>query len=339
MTSRGCLRFILAFLLLTICLAAAVGIFLWRDLLTPYQGFSNQVLVEYEHGTSVRDLGEQLEREGVIRSRYSLMLWRAFHPRASLQAGEYLFDKPLSPGEVFEKIRHGQTYYEVLTIPEGSNIFDIAEAVRSLRFIKPEAFLKAASDPAVIYDLDPHAPSLEGYLFPSSYRVSRKTTASDLCKTMVDQFRKEWAKLNPPPGVDIHKVVTLASLVEKEASAPEERPLIAAVFENRLAQAMPLQCDPTVVYAALKANKYRGTIYRSDLASTDPYNTYTHIGLPPGPIANPGVASLTAALHPANSAYLYFVAKPGEIGHHAFSETLAQHEEAVRQYRQPMHQQ
>jgi UPF0755 protein len=151
---------------------------------------------------------------------------------------------------------------------------------------------------------------------------------------MTDQFRREWKVLTGgQTRTDVHRTVTLASLVEKETSAPSERPLIAAVFENRLRLNMPLQCDPTVVYAALRNNKYRGTIFRSDLASADPYNTYIHTGLPPGPIANPGTASLKAALEPAQADYLYFVAKPGSVGQHTFSATLNEHQTAVKAYR------
>jgi UPF0755 protein len=302
---------------------------------SPYKGYSDEVFVEIPRGANTRQLAQKLEAAGVIRTRYSLLLWRALHPKAPLQAGEYQFDSPLLPGDVFSKIRRGATYYEVLTVPEGSNIFDIAQLLKGLRYGKPAEFLAAAKDPSLIKDLDPAAPTLEGYLFPSSYRVSRKTTATELCRMMVEQFRRRWHDL---PGnaanADLHRVVTIASLVEKETAAPDERPLIASVFVNRLSRNMPLQCDPTVVYAALRANDYRGTIYRSDLANKDPYNTYVHLGLPPGPIANPGMASLKAALTPAQSAYLYFVAKPGMVGQHTFSATLNEHETAVKAYRQ-----
>jgi UPF0755 protein len=302
--------------------------------LVPYKGYSQDVFIELEHGTGTKQLAASLEQRGVIRSRYAFLIWRALHPSAPLQAGEYHFDKRLTPGDVFEKIRRGEIYYEQLVVPEGSNIFDIAELLKSLRSPEPDAFIRAARNPQLIHDLDPTAPDLEGYLFPASYRVTRKTTAAQLCQLMTEEFRRNWAKLTGgETGADVHKTVTLASLVEKETAVPTERPIIAAVFSNRIRLNMALQCDPTVVYAALRNNRYRGTIFRSDLASGDPYNTYIHLGLPPGPIANPGIASLRAALQPAEVGYLYFVARPGATGHHQFSTTLSEHEVAVQQFR------
>jgi UPF0755 protein len=333
LTKRGCFRFFLTFAVLAVIVLGVLAFAVWQ-LMTPYQGYRREVFMELEHGTSTKQLAAKLEQSGVIRSRYAFLLWRALNPGAPLQAGEYHFDKPLTPGEVFDRIRRGLIFYEELRVPEGSNMFDIAELLKTLRSVRSIDFLKAAANPASIRDLDPQAPSLEGYLFPSTYRVTRKTTAAELCQQMTGEFRRQWRTLTGgQAGADVHKAVTLASLVEKETGAPSERPLIAAVFENRLSAGMPLQCDPTVVYAALRSHTYRGTIFRSDLASTDAYNTYTHTGLPPGPIANPGAASLKAALDPPDVAYLYFVAKPGSVGQHNFSSTLAQHEAAVKAYR------
>lgn len=330
---KGCFRSLLVVFFLILLLAGAGGVIAW-EALTPYQGYSNEVFLEFEHGTSTKLLAATLEDKGVIRSRYLFLVWRALHPKTALQAGEYHFDGPLTAGEVFDKIRRGDIYYQQITVPEGSNLFDIADMLKGLRSFRPEDFVRAAVNPALIRDLDPQAPTLEGYLFPSTYRVTRKTTGEDLCRMMTEQFRREWRTLTATgPASDVHKVVTLASLVEKETASPSERPLIAAVFKNRLERNMALQCDPTVVYAALRNNRYRGTIFRSDLANQDPYNTYIHTGLPPGPIANPGVAALKAALHPAQADYLYFVAKPGAIGQHTFSATLNEHESAVKAYR------
>ena len=155
-------------------------------------------------------------------------------------------------------------------------------------------------------------------------------------RTMTNEFRAQWQALGAPANV--HDAVTLASMVEREAKRPEERPLVASVFSNRLRIGMKLDCDPTTVYAALLENRYRGTIYRSDLASDSPWNTYQHTGLPPGPIANPGLSSIKAALAPAASQYLYFVAKADGSGGHNFSESLAQHEAAVANYQRASHQ-
>ena len=176
------------------------------------------------------------------------------------------------------------------------------------------------------------ARNLEGFLFPSTYRLSHSTTPAALCQMMTAQFQKEWKKLMPDPAADVVKVVTLASLVEKETGVAAERPIVAGVFQNRLRIGMALDCDPTVIYAALLQKRYRGAIHRSDLDSKHPYNTYQHTGLPPGPIANPGTSSLAAALHPAQTTYLYFVAKPGGEGH-VFSSSLAAHDKAVGNYR------
>jgi UPF0755 protein len=194
----------------------------------------------------------------------------------------------------------------------------------------PEKFLAAARNPALVRDLDPDAPSLEGYLFPSTYRIHRHTTAQQICRMMTDEFRAQWKALGA--GTNIHATIALASLVEREARRPEERPMVASVFHNRLNLGMRLDCDPTTVYAALLDHRYRGTIYRSDLANTSPWNTYQHAGLPPGPIANPGLSSIKAALAPAETHYLYFVAKADGSGGHNFSDSLAKHDAAVVQY-------
>jgi UPF0755 protein len=215
-------------------------------------------------------------------------------------------------------------------------MFDLSQTVAQLGLFSADAFLAAARNPAMIRDLDPAAPSLEGYLFPNTYKLSRHATATDLCRTMTAKFREVWRGLagdDPTKARDVHATVTLASLVEREAKLPQERPLIAAVFANRLRIGMKLDCDPTTVYAALLEGRYRGAIHRSDLDSDNPYNTYRHAGLPPGPIANPGLDSLRAAMHPSDSAALYFVARPDGSGGHTFSNDLASHNAATEIYR------
>jgi UPF0755 protein len=273
-----------------------------------------------------------LAQEGVIRSPYALLAVRAFRPGLKLQAGEYQFSGTLTAWDVFEKIHLGQVFYEEITVPEGSSMFDIAALLGKTDTVSPADFLAAARDPALIKDLDSAAPSLEGYLFPSTYRLTHKTTAREFCRAMTAEFRRQWNAIETG-NHDVHHIVTLASMVEKESAIPSERPLIAAVFQGRLKLNMPLQCDPTTVYAALLENRYRGTIYKSDLASKNAYNTYAHPGLPPGPIANPGVPALQAALKPAQSSALYFVAKGDGSGSHHFSATIAEHQLAVRNYR------
>ncbi len=302
----------------------------------PYRGYTEPPFVQFERGTSSSALAEELESKGIVRSRYLFLLIRAVRGSSLLQAGDYRFNRPLSPWDVYSKIHRGDVFYEEVRVPEGSNMYDIAKIIAplapSLTSLTPESFLKAANDPRQIRDLDPAAPTLEGFLFPSVYRITRQTTATQLCHLMTEQFRKVWSAEAGDLRAGIHKAVTIASLVEKETSLAAERPLVAAVFENRLKIDMRLQCDPTTVYAALRENRYRGTIYKSDLLSTNPYNTYAHTGLPPGPIANPGAESIKAALHPADVPYLYFVAKP-EGGSHNFSTKLEEHVQAVDRYR------
>jgi UPF0755 protein len=313
-------------------IAAAIAGVVW---LTAPLDTGAQQFVEIDRGTSTRAIAKQLAHQGLVRSPWAFLLARAAHPRARLQAGEYEFSGPYSVWQIFDKIRLGQVFYREITVPEGSNVFDIAALLQQLDTVAPEAFLLAAKDPSSIHDLDPAAPTLEGYLFPSTYRVTRKSSAKDLCRQMTSEFRRQWTALQTPGAAkpDVHRIVTLASLVEKETAVPQERPLVAAVFFNRLRLHMPLQCDPTTVYAALLENRYRGVIHKSDLASVNPYNTYAHVGLPPGPIANPGALALKAALQPASSGVLYFVARGDGRGHHHFSQTLAEHQSAVASFR------
>jgi UPF0755 protein len=281
-------------------------------------------------------MSEMLQQTGVIQSSWQFQLARAINPRAKLQAGEYRFSEPASVWTVFDRIARGDIFYYELRVPEGSNQFDIAAAIEQLGLMKAKDFLKVAADPKLIRDLDPKAPSLEGYLFPATYRITKHTTAAQVSKQMTDRFRTAWKELGGDQNV--HRTVVLASLVEKEARVPQDRSNIASVFSNRLERGMTLDCDPTTIYAALLEGRYRGTIYRSDLASENAYNTYRHAGLPPGPIANPGVESLKAALHPAETSYLFFVVKPGSGGAHTFTSTIAEHNEAVAVYRRGVQQ-
>lgn len=316
-------------------LLAVIGAgWLFSQLNRRYEGFSQPVFLEFERGTPTRTMARELAQKGVIQSPWLFLAARAVRRGANLQAGEYKFDKPASPLEVFGRIARGDIFYMELLIPEGFNMFDIAEAVGKLGTMRPEDFLAAARDSSMIRDLDPTAPSLEGYLFPNKYRVYRHTTAQQICRMMTDEFRAQWRALNTQANV--HDTMTLASMVEREARRPEERPMVASVFQNRLKLGMRLDCDPTTVYAALLENRYRGTIYRSDLENASPWNTYQHAGLPPGPIANPGLSAIQAALSPTATRYLFFVAKADGSGGHNFSESLHQHEAAVAQYQRAL---
>ena len=323
---------------LIVLVGTGVVLLLASTLAMAYQGFPTPVILDFPKGTSTSAMAQQLAEAGVVRYPWQFDLARMLHPGARLQAGEYQFSHSDTTWNIFNRIVRGDVFFYELTVPEGSNIFDIAASLKPFDFLNAADFLKAARDPSLIHDLAPQAPTLEGYLFPSTYRITRVTTPKRLCQIMTDLFRKEWRDLpKPNAGISPNQVVTLASLVEKETAVPEERPVVASVYENRLRIGMPLDCDPTTIYAALVEQRYRGTIYRSDLASPNAYNTYQHAGLPPGPIANPGVESLKAALAAASTDYLYFVAKPDGSGRHQFSKTMEEHNRAVAAYRRGAH--
>ncbi len=324
-------RLAVAFLVLA---GVAAGV-AYLSLGAAYQGFSNQVILDLPKGTSARVMADQLAEAGIIRFSWQFLILRALRPTARLEAGEYLFSHADTPRNIFSRIVRGDVFFYELIVPEGSNMFDIAASLGRFDFLKPAAFLRAARNPSLIHDLAPDAPTLEGYLFPSTYRITRATTEQQLCVMMTGLFRKHWRELqaSQPGGTRMNDTVTLASLVEKETAVPGERRIVASVYGNRLRKGMALDCDPTTIYAALIEDRYRGTIYRSDLASDNAYNTYKHAGLPPGPIANPGVEALKAALAPAETNYLYFVAKPDGSGGHQFSTTMEEHNLAVQEYR------
>jgi len=340
------LRKLFQLFLLVVLAAGGYGAYV---VLTPV-GPSSPVLVTIAPGTPTLGIGRQLEQKGLIRSRWAL---EAMHLArgGALKAGGYRFDHPAPLTEVYRRLRLGDVYTVSVTIPEGSNIFDIARKLAEKKLATEQGFLTVAEhDTQLVSDLDPQAPSLEGYLFPDTYKFSPGVSPEQIAAAMVAQFRAEAAKLgldkvaSLPASADqttpsLHEIVTLASLVERETPIPSERPLVASVFYNRLAQQMPLMTDPSVIYAALLKNHYRGAIYESDLKSDSPYNTYTHAGLPPGPVCNPGVASLRAAMHPAQTNYLYFVAASADpSGHSRFSATLAQHDKNVQAYRRAVRQ-
>jgi UPF0755 protein len=329
--SGGILFRLFSFVLLLCAVGLGAAVYLFN---APYQGFSNSTILDFPKGTSTQAMANELARAGVIRYTWEFVLVRAFHPHSRLQAGEYQFTHADTPWNVFDRILRGDVFFYELIIPEGANIFDIAASVSQFDFIPNQDFLRAARSPALIHDLAPQALTLEGYLFPSTYRITRSTTAQQLCQMMTDLFRKHWREIqNSDHPIAVHEAVTLASLVEKETGVRDERPIVASVFRNRLQNSMPLDCDPTTIYAALLEQRYHGAIYRSDLNSVNKYNTYQHTGLPPGPIANPGAASLKAAVAPAVTDFLYFVARADGSGGHHFSKSIDEHNRAVQEYR------
>jgi UPF0755 protein len=323
------IRKLLVSLILTGLVAAG---FLYWVTAKPYTRNTAPVFVIIEPKTPTRAIARKLAEQGVIQHDWAFLLVRMLNPKAKLQAGEYQFTSAVSPWDVYNKIARGDIYYHEVRVPEGTNMFDIAGQLEQTGLMKASTFLSAARNTSLIADLAPAAPSLEGYLFPSTYRVARHTTAQQLVREMTSQFRKVWLEIGGA-GQDVNRMVTLASLVEKETGVPSERAAVSSVYHNRLRLGMKLDCDPTIIYAALLEGKYRGTIYRSDLDRDHPYNTYRHAGLPPGPIANPGRESLQAAIRPAQTSYIFFVAKGDGSGAHIFSENLSAHNAAVQQYR------
>jgi UPF0755 protein len=297
-------------------------------------GPSRETFVEIPSGTGTVGIAERLEQGGVIRSGLAFEAYRKFKG-GTLKAGEYRFDQAARLGDVYARIARGDVYTKAVTIPEGYNIFDIAQAVQQAGLGSAAEFLAAEQrDTALIEDMSPKAQTLEGFLFPDTYLFSRHATPDQMVAAMVKRFRREAAQLGlsaAAGSTDIERTVTLASLIEKEVNVDAERPLVGGVFENRLGTGMPLATDPSVIYAALLNGRWRGTIYESDLQFDSPYNTYRHAGLPPGPIANPGVAALKAAMHPAETNYLYFVADAQ--GHSQFSVDLKEHARQVQEYR------
>ena len=287
-------------------------------------------LVLLRPGWSTRHIAEELQSAGVIRSADAFLLLHYGSHRHKIKAGEYKFDAPASALEVQRRLEAGDIYIHTVVIPEGYNIYDIAAAMEQAGLASREDFLRVArSDVALVADLDPHAQSLEGYLFPDTYSFTRTQSLQDMTAVMVHRFRQVASSLGLTS--DFHRVVTMASIVEKETATPEERPLVAAVYYNRLEQNVALDADPSVIYAAELAGNYHGAIHQSDLQADSPYNTYKHAGLPPGPIANPGRASLLAAMQPAQSSFLYFVSDGA--GHHRFARTLEEHSRNVAAYR------
>jgi UPF0755 protein len=325
----------LLFLVLLVAAGAAWLVF------TP-AGPQKETFVEIAPGSTSSQIGIQLEQAGVVRSRYGFDLVRLWK-RGRLKAGEYRFDGTAPVTDVYTRIARGDVYTVPVTIPEGATRFEIASRMAQAGFVAKEDFLAATiTESSLIADLDPRAKSLEGYLFPDTYRFPRKATAAQIIAAMVRRFRNVAGQIglgagsgNGNGGQSVHAVVTMASLVERETAVNAERPLVASVLNNRLAKDMPLMTDPAVIYGLQIEGKWRGTIYQSDLERDTPYNTYKHAGLPPGPIANPGLPSLRAALHPAATDYLYFVAAGADPqGHSRFAATLDEHNKNVASYRQ-----
>jgi len=328
-------------LLLAAVAALAGAVWVVSDLRRPYRGYSGNLILVIDPGTRAPDVAQLLASRGVLAYRLPFLLLhelgRARH--RTLKAGEYLFDRPLSPVDVYRRLIRGDVYLHAVVIPEGSDRFDMARIVEQQLGVNPEDFLRSTEQASLIHDIDPEAPNLEGYLYPDTYRFPRTTGPAAVVSAMLGRFRQVLVLQLPPDLARfpqrLQETITLASLVEKETPDPTERPIIAGVFTRRLERKMPLQCDPTVIYAERLARrpiaKSSGPITRRELAADSPYNTYLRAGLPPGPICSPGLVSLRAALDPAPGQALYFVSN--NHGGHFFANTLQEHQRNVTRYR------
>jgi UPF0755 protein len=328
--------------LLAIALAVAVagiaggGYWLHRRLQTPYRGFTEaEIFVDLPAGSGVQGIGTRLAAAGVVPDPWTFRLAvRLSGDERRLQAGEYRFADPATPFEVIGRLARGDVATRTVTVPEGLTIPEIAKIFETSGFGPADDFVRAASDGRLAAAFDPDASTLEGYLFPDTYSLPRRAGAEAMVRAMLAAFDRAFTpdlrQAASAEGLSPREVVTLASIVEKETAAPDERPIVAAVYRNRLRTGMRLQCDPTVIYAVMLAGRWHGNLTRQDLEIDSPYNTYRYAGLPPGPIASPGRASIVAALHPADVPYLYFVSR--NDGTHAFATTLAEHSRNVAKW-------
>jgi UPF0755 protein len=319
---------------------AAIAKWFQSELETPYlDAPSGERYVEIPRGAKSREATDLLVKNGILHARIPFILYLRFaHLGRQIQAGEYRFDKPATPEQIAKRLIKGDVFSRSVTIPEGLTAGETVDLLIKNGFGNSAEFQKSLLKTNWIVDLNPNARTLEGYLFPETYRFGRKDDAEKVIKTMVYQFRSKLARiLEQTPqnsGLSVPRVVILASLIEKEVKKPEERPLVASVYINRLKRGMPLACDSTIVYALKNAGVYNGNIHKRDLMMESPYNSYLHPDLPPGPIANPGAASLRAACNPANTDYLYYVSR--NDGTHEFSKNYQSHLSAVARYQKSL---
>ncbi len=316
---------------LAVAVVLGFGIwFAWATLLPVKPSEPKFVLLR--PGWTTRHIARELQSQGIIHSATAFLMLQYAEGMPTLKAGEYKFDEPADTREVRRRLVNGDVYARTVVVPEGYNMYDIAAVVEQAGLGSAADFITAArGDLFLLRDMDPNATSLEGYLFPDTYQFTRIDSAHEIVAGMVHHFRSEAQKIGLLGQPNIRQVVIMASIVEKETADPQERPRVASVYFNRLSRNMLLGADPSVVYAAMLAGRYRGTIYQSDLQYDSPYNTYKYPGLPPGPIANPGAASLLAAMHPAQTDFLYFVAD--NQGHHRFARNAEEHDRNVAAYR------
>ncbi|RII26377.1 MAG: endolytic transglycosylase MltG [Geobacter sp.] len=299
---------------------------------TPAGSGKHVEVIEFTQGAPFRRIATALEEKKIITSAKLFVLLARFRgATAKVQAGPYQVNDSLTPKEILDRMVNGDVYVQRFAVPEGYSIYQIAELLEGRRLFTKREFLRACVDRKLLADLGIPARSVEGYLYPSTYNITPGTAPAQLIRQMVEQFDKVFAQKFEPrleaAGLSKRELLTMASMIEKEAVIPAERPLIASVFQNRLRTNMPLQSDPTAVYGV---RAFAGAVSRHDIKRVSPYNTYQIKGLPPGPIGNPGSYAMEAVLNPARTGFYYFVAK--KDGSHYFSATLEEHNRAVARY-------
>lgn len=327
----------LIILILIVFAAAAIfaGYDFYKKVTSPFKGYAEPVKIDIRKGATVTSIAKILTEKKIISGFfYFKIYYKLFFKDSTFRSGEYFFDKPLTMKEVINKLEKGDVYLYKITVKEGLIIKEIAEFLSENHGMEYKKFLTAAKETHMISDLDKIADDLEGYIFPETYLISKGTTESDLLKTMVKKFRDNFSESYrwraKELKLSVREILTLASLIEKETSSRDERFLISSVFHNRLKIGMPMGCDPTIIYALKREDKYSGKLGWKELKFDSPYNTRLYKGLPPGPICNPGLHSIEAALFPEHTSYLYFVAKNHKIHH--FSKNLKEHNRAVKKY-------
>lgn len=332
---------LLSFCLLFIFAITAGIVYIRKSITTPVSHIDSPRIVNIPKGSDLKAVSSILKKEGIIDSSLIFnILARYKSAEGGLKAGEYSLSPNMSPLQILSLIQNGKVYQYPVTIPEGYNIFEAASLLHKKGLVNKERFISLAFNGDFIKSLGVETDNLEGYIFPDTYYISRGMDEKVIIKKMVDTFKsivldKMLIKIKDR-GLTIRQIITIASLIEKETGKEDEKPVISAVFYNRIKKEMRLQCDPTVIYALLikslkgGTSSFDGNIRKDDLMIDSPYNTYKYSGLPPGPIANPGMSSINAAINPSDSNYLYFVSK--QDGWHYFSSTIEEHNKAVNKY-------
>ncbi len=329
------LKMIKRFLLLAAILILFLASWFVFEFLSTPKSPQERILYEIERGKGAKSLAEHFKEEGILQKKMAFLLGHSlFYSQKTIKAGEYVFDLPLSIQKILHIITSGKILLHAATIPEGLTRMEIADHLESIGFSERQAFMKASEDTTPISDFDSEARDLEGYLFPETYFFPKGITPDKIVSSMTTQFKdtfsEEWTRRSDELGLTIREIVILASLIEKETSLPDERPLVSAVFHNRLKMQMKLDCDPTIIYALKQDGQFKDRLRTKDLRLDSPYNTYLYRGLPPGPIANPGKDSIAAALYPADKDFLFFVSK--NDGSHHFSRSFREHQNAVNKF-------